>query len=114
MNEPMKKLGSTQAILAMAVVIIALCWLSAGCTTGGIGYVVTNTHLETHPEGAGVCIGLPIIPAEVCLTVQPKNPEGDIGVKSFLGDLMSGKLGEEQRMASLRARMEEATANDAK
>lgn len=71
-----------------------------GCETVAVtGYLATNAHIETEPEGIGVCLGLPFVNKEVCVTVQDKNPAGDIGV----GNFPFFNLGEGQRMARLEA-----------
>lgn len=67
-----------------------------------VGYLATNTHLETDPHGAGVCIGAPFVPLEICLTAQPKDKSGDFGAREILTDFFSffGSLGERQREGS--------------
>jgi len=75
--------------------------LLTGCETVAVtGYLATNAHIETDPQGVGACIGLPFVNKEVCVTVQDKNPSGDIGFPELN---LFGGLGSRQRMATLEA-----------
>lgn len=84
----------------LALILIPLAIALSGCTTAAVvGYGVANTHIETQLSGTGVCLNLPVVNKEVCLSVQQPNKSGDINF-GVVGD--AARAAKQSRQAQKR------------